>query len=1009
MLKMLPFLCPPPSSFLFFFATIGESDIIIGSETITIKQDDLTVDLEVTSWVLPVSVTKVPHQESTAHINTEVLSVGGLLEDSVEVATEADYAVTHKPLDWIDQEIGEDKAIPEISDKEEAVVEDDKIIGIIPENVIIVDSEVIQEVTPKGEKPPLEVVAHEAPTEETVVVLQKPTTASETITLEELGQKVHPKVTSEAPSEVMIQHIPKATTEDAVETEIKRIPEKSLDIHDKTFTEDFVEKPSEDLQEPIDEAIPLPIPEEAEDKIHAPPVEHPSKAVVEVSQEVTKVITEATETVILITDAEEEAEIFNNVTPKQGSASNVETEVPSQASILTTTHKMEVTVEYIPKDKPTLMAEVTSKPVLILEHNKGEKYSVTEEPPTIQITTSKEHSKEEIPAVSKEEVKAEVKQEEVVLVDRTKQITQTGVEGPKDTVAEEVAVQTVTVTAPEAAAAKELHKKAEEATVIMESTLITSDDVATDKTEEERAEVVVEIPFEEEKHVTQIEGKISEATGEPVKDEDDTSDDFRETVQEEGRKEETTEQPKLLVETLHEPEPLKPVEEIVDIVEPSEMTTKDVKPIEETTKETEPTIEPAEEVELVEVIREETKPLEELAQELEPVKETTEKTELIEKPVTEAKSVEEIHEKSPQPKREPTRKTELSEEMAVKPELKNDPVQEAEGPELKAVPTEEPREGELIKDTTEKTQATTEPAQIESIKETGEKNEPTRQSIEQSKPKIITEDDKPDFVLTSVNKTQEAAEGETFEDREEAASESLDEVTEKEAGFEDPETDETSPEVAETPSESDEEITPVLVVVPEDTETSAPEITVEPPGGSEVGSEEEISKAPLETSPKAVTDAQPGTISEVETPKEVTPESPKELPSKEDGASDEGSIPVALEDPDQESAEGYSPTEEVDEILTETPLEVAPESVDSITLETVVDFTEERTQSTTLGATEESTPTSYLEVTTKYVVEYNNGNFPDLTERVYDVNGNFFGNNGFKLDDEEENLVRRYV
>ncbi|XP_013770237.1 interphotoreceptor matrix proteoglycan 2-like [Pundamilia nyererei] len=433
----------------------GESDIIIGSETITIKQDDLTVDLEVTSWVPPVSVTKGPHQESTAHINTEVLSVGGLLEDSVEVATEADYAVTHKPLNWIDQEIGEDKTIPEISDKEEAVVEDDKIIGIIPENVIIVDSEVIQEVTPKGEKPPLEVVAHEAPTEETVVVLQKPTTASETITLEELGQKVHPKVTSEAPSEVMIQHIPKATTEDAVETEIKRIPEKSLDIHDKTFTKDFVEKPSEDLKEPIDEAIPLPIPEEAE----------------------------------------------------------------------------------------------------------------------------------------------------------------------------------------------------------------------------------------------------------------------------------------------------------------------------------------------------------------------------------------------------------------------------------------------------------------------------------------------------------------------------------------------------------------------EDTETSAPEITVEPPGGSEVGSEEEISKAPLETSPKAVTDAQPDTISEVETPKGVTPESPKELPSKEDGASDEGSIPVALEDPDQESAEGDSPTEEVDEILTETPLEVAPESVDSITLETVVDFTEERTQSTTLGATEESTPTSYLEVTTKYVVEYNNGNFPDLTERVYDVNGNFFGNNGFKLEDEEENLI----
>lgn len=45
-------------------------------------------------------------------------------------------------------------------------------------------------------------------------------------------------------------------------------------------------------------------------------------------------------------------------------------------------------------------------------------------------------------------------------------------------------------------------------------------------------------------------------------------------------------------------------------------------------------------------------------------------------------------------------------------------------------------------------------------------------------------------------------------------------------------------------------------------------------------------------------------------------------------------------------------------------------------------------------------------VTTKYVVEYNNGNFPDLTQDPFGGDEDLLGNDGFDLDAEEENSVR---
>ncbi|XP_070787022.1 interphotoreceptor matrix proteoglycan 2-like [Enoplosus armatus] len=117
---------------------------------------------------------------------------------------------------------------------------------------------------------------------------------------------------------------------------------------------------------------------------------------------------------------------------------------------------------------------------------------------------------------------------------------------------------------------------------------------------------------------------------------------------------------------------------------------------------------------------------------------------------------------------------------------------------------------------------------------------------------------------------------------------------------------------------------------------------------------------------------------------------------------------------------GMTEAEEVTkEFIDETVIEVAPEeegipSEDSVqviteedesissdfTAETAEEIMAESTQDTAVDATEEATPGASLEVTTKYVVEYNNGNFPDLTERPYDVDDNLLGNNGFGLEDE---------
>ncbi|XP_056226960.1 interphotoreceptor matrix proteoglycan 2 [Seriola aureovittata] len=360
---------------------------------------------------------------------------------------------------------------------------------------------------------------------------------------------------------------------------------------------------------------------------------------------------------------------------------------------------------------------------------------------------------------------------------------------------------------------------------------------------------------------------------------------------------------------------------------------------------------------------------------------------------------------------------EETEETVEEPEPAEETVDTTETTEGAVKETEPAQEPEPEEEIVEETEPTEKPGQdVEPIEEIVEETEPTEEH------EVVPDKTDPD--VTFVDKTQEAVGGEASEERTE----------EEEEGFGEPEAEGTKPEVTEevTPeirSESDEEITPVVVVVPEDTEgllpgteveeTPEPQVTVELPGDSEEetsresasttqvvelpsqvsdpgyfpeGEEETVPEAPSETSPEVVTQTRPGTTSEVETPEEPAPE----VAPEEDGAPSEDSVApaeVPLEDD-----EGIS-VEDAGKLMTEAPAEVPSET----TPESVVDVTAAST------AMEETTPGASLEVTTKYVVEYNNGNFPDLTERPRDVEDNLLGNNGFGFEDEEENSIANEI
>lgn len=206
----------------------------------------------------------------------------------------------------------------------------------------------------------------------------------------------------------------------------------------------------------------------------------------------------------------------------------------------------------------------------------------------------------------------------------------------------------------------------------------------------------------------------------------------------------------------------------------------------------------------------------------------------------------------------------------------------------------------------------------------------------------------------------------------------------------------------ETTTESDDAVTPIIEEVQGSLPGSSVEDTSEP--------EEEVQVIPDENVQLGATD----TTSVVEptsdvlesfhdSEKETIPEAPSTAPPD---------VVPHLEETNQ--FHEISPDSPHDPVLTTSPaspIEIFPKEV-VISPEDTTEYVEEpatveSAESASDDPTEESTSVTTVGVTPKYVVEYNNGNFPDLAEGPFGGDDGLFGNNGFDVDNEEENSVRK--
>ncbi|MED6253964.1 hypothetical protein ATANTOWER_010037 [Ataeniobius toweri] len=468
-------------------------------------------------------------------------------------------------------------------------------------------------------------------------------------------------------------------------------------------------------------------------------------------------------------------------------------------------------------------------------------------------------------------------------------------------------------------------------------------------------------------------------------------------------------------------EPAQEAEAIEDQLEAFEEPTPGPSPIErpaqeaelfkESTPETQLTMKPAHTTEHIEPTREpglKTETTEEpllktkLKQE---VTQTTEQTALVPEPRTESTDIKDRYEEAlvePQPTREsekepkltgePTKELEPSMEAGHMEEPSREPSQEREqgnDPKLHEEPSPEvetPRESE----TETIAEPTRQPELGESVDELPGKREPTEGPTE---PYLRTNKDKTDVLPTSSDTMQEA--GEPFKDREDRTSETPDEVTEEKGGTT---TDPVELLVPQNPvtvegSEDTEELLPVTQVEG----TIGQDVAARFPHGSAVDVPPETIKEttshvvepaitvtqftpevedPSETPPEAVTKFPPGTISGAGSLKTEDPPTEEQVWLRKNGT-------LAVLPP---AADG-------DKIMTEPPPEVEPGETP------VVEGTSPGTS--TVGPSEEATKGS----TSKYLGETNNGNFPDLSIRPYEEEGNFLGNSGFVGEDGEENSI----
>ncbi|XP_035989706.1 titin homolog isoform X2 [Fundulus heteroclitus] len=559
------------------------------------------------------------------------------------------------------------------------------------------------------------------------------------------------------------------------------------------------------------------------------------------------------------------------------------------------------------------------------------------------------------------------------------------------------------------------------------------------------------VPTQETKQETTDEANSSEPTAEPEQVPQPTKEPSHETdpiINQE--KEEST---RGREEVKHVGEPEKPDQEPRQTKEPTQETQQTMKPTEGTTKDgrtqptgdpaqstdsppetAQPTIEPAQEAEAaedqprtfeeptqgslhiektgqeVELIKESShetegmiRPAQEMEQtepptKTEPTGEPGPKTETTEEPLQEIKLQQDIAPKQPalvpEPRTEPTVIKEPSEEAtkepqpttAQQPTPAGEPTEELEPPTragYKKEPTR-PQETEPAKDPrlhgepSPGVEAVTEPPkEAQTIVEQPRRNpEPTRQPG----PGDSVGPGPPTFSDTK----QEAAAGEPSKEQEGRTSETSDE------GTTDVPQESLVPQAPVTVegSERPKEQLPVTELegtIVEDASTGSPhgsEADIPPQtikGTTSpvvepatkvvelVPEDEDASK----TSPEVVTTVLPWTISEPDSLQTVLPEEPTE----------NGSLAVL-------------PSED---FMTEAPLQVAPGSPGE------TDVEEARRGTSTVSPTEEAPGGS----TAKYVVETNNGNFPDLAVHPYEEEeeDNLLGNNGFVGEAEEENSI----
>lgn len=204
--------------------------------------------------------------------------------DTVEDAE----SVAFKPLDGIGHEVdvGDDELVPEGSEEERVLSEDDQVLGVTPEGVRPPQQEAIEEVTPHGEEPPSETVVEEVFTEAAVMVLVKPTV-------------VHPTEAG------MLEH---ASVKPTAGQKVEEAADDSLDDATHVEVTDVVEEEHTAIAETlphVPESTGAAAPVDTDEDVQVPPVERPTEARSGVQVEL---VTETLPTVLLMTsDYSEEA------------------------------------------------------------------------------------------------------------------------------------------------------------------------------------------------------------------------------------------------------------------------------------------------------------------------------------------------------------------------------------------------------------------------------------------------------------------------------------------------------------------------------------------------------------------------------------------------------------------------------------------------------------------------------------------------------------------------------